>query len=89
MAASITDRIEHASLLSELDMLRGMMDESVSENQRKIQLIEWLNIGLKEHPDKDHVRAAKETIKELIGDLAEKIEHSCDSWRKTEEKQCQ
>ena len=29
------------------------------------------------------------TIKELIGDLAEKIEHSCDSWRKTEEKQCQ
>ncbi len=64
--SSIKDDMEKATMLSELTMLRDMMGDNIEENKKKMKMIEYINLGLKEHPDREFAKAAKETISALV-----------------------
>lgn len=64
--SNIHDNMEKAAMMSELTMLRDMMGENIEENKKKIKMIEYINLGIKEHPDREFARAAKETINTLV-----------------------
>lgn len=64
--ASVQSDINYAAEMSEYYNLKKIMGDNINEMRKKIQLIEHINKGLQDYPDREYVQDVKEAIQEII-----------------------
>lgn len=60
------DDLEKNEMLQEIEDLRNLMGDSIDEMKKKIEMITFLNEGIKRFPDKEYVEATMPKIKALV-----------------------